>query len=162
MLFGANHVMWQSTLPAVMWHVCFCFVTCRKSHSRTSKKKQVRHMFCYDLESNLMGLLYGVHWDIQIMWFVFCICRIQQELVKRHKCNCLRIIWWFWVSVSLCCGDMVKINCLFLSFVDKSERKTRIMSNLILSDLCVFWSGIYAWLWTWAFNFLTCVSILYL
>ena len=28
-------------------------------------------MFRYDLESDLMGLLHGVHRDIQIMWFVF-------------------------------------------------------------------------------------------
>ena len=47
-------------------------------------------MFLNDLESN--GLLHGMHQDIQIMWFVFHICRIQQELVKRYKCGGLRII----------------------------------------------------------------------
>ena len=37
----------------------FLFVSFRKNCSRASKKTQVRHMFHYDLESNLMGLLHG-------------------------------------------------------------------------------------------------------
>ena len=43
---------------------CFLFVSFRKNCSRASKKTQVGRVH-YDLESNLMGLLHGVHQDIQ-------------------------------------------------------------------------------------------------
>ena len=100
----------------------------------------------------------------------FHICRIQQELQKRRKCNCLKVIYNFGF---LSCGDMVEWQNKFESFFCRRDQKrTQIISkhnnealgsnstgeipfsasrvferilifSIIMSNLCVFQSAIY-------------------
>ena len=37
------------------------FVPCREHSTEVPEKAQVRHVFCYDPELNLMELVHGVH-----------------------------------------------------------------------------------------------------
>ena len=55
------------------------------------------------------------------MWFGFCICRIQHELAKRCKCNCLRVICNF--KFLFLAVVMWQNKLLVISFVEKVKRK---------------------------------------